>query len=384
MAGLRVAVVAVAGLLAACEQSPRQLSDSGYGAFEVSLAAWDDGLAAVWYDTRDGNAEIYARFLDASGRDVGVEWRVTTTAEQSYEADIVAVDESTLAIAWYEKTPGGSVHAQLGAWRRDGGSLWRRTLGASGARTRNPIVCVFGDALFAAWIESGEDGAEWVHGGWFERDGQPRGEAVRLGRAGATTWNLNGAVSDAGIAAVVFDALVDTQAEELFLATLVESRASLARITADDGAASKYPDIALLGETAALTWFDERDGNREVYLGVMPLDEMPAGLERHARRITETPGQSIGAYLAWNGERLGLSWSDDSSGNYDAFFQSFDRLGRPTVAPLRLSKSSTHSLIPAIRPWRDGFALAWDEVIFGRGGEHDTDTRGEVVFTFVP
>ena len=45
--------------------SPRQISDSGFGAYEVSLAAWSDGLAIAWYDTRDGNAEVYVRTLDA-------------------------------------------------------------------------------------------------------------------------------------------------------------------------------------------------------------------------------------------------------------------------------------------------------------------------------
>lgn len=383
MAAVRFTAVALAALLAACEQGPRQISRSGYGAFETSLATWENGLAVAWYDMRDGNAEIYARFLDAAGGDLDTEWRLTTTAEQSYEADIAALDESTLVIAWYEKTPGGSMRAQLGAWGRDRSQLWRRPLDAPGFHSRNPIVRPFGGALFAAWIAGADDGAEYVYGGWFERDGQARGEAVRLGRAGPTTWNLNGAVSAAGVAVVVFDALVDTRAEELYLATLADGAPTLERITADDDAASKYPDIALREDAAALTWFDERDGNREVYLAVLPLAEMPVGLERHARRITDTPGQSIGAYLSWNGERLGLSWSDDSDGNYDAFFQSFDRLGRPIVAPLRVSKSSSHALVPAIRPWRDGFALAWDEVTFGRDGAHDTDTRGEVVFTFV-
>jgi len=255
MAAVRFTAVALAALLAACEQGPRQISRSGYGAFETSLATWENGLAVAWYDMRDGNAEIYARFLDAAGGDLDTEWRLTTTAEQSYEADIAALDESTLVIAWYEKTPGGSMRAQLGAWGRDRSQLWRRPLDAPGFHSRNPIVRPFGGALFAAWIAGADDGAEYVYGGWFERDGQARGEAVRLGRAGPTTWNLNGAVSAAGVAVVVFDALVDTRAEELYLATLADGAPTLERITADDDAASKYPDIALREDAAALTWF---------------------------------------------------------------------------------------------------------------------------------
>ena len=40
-------------------------------------------------------------------------------------------------------------------------------------------------------------------------------------------------------------------------------------------------------------------------------------------------------------------------------------------------------MIPAIKPWRDGFALAWDEVELGARSAHDDNTRAEVVFTTV-
>ena len=83
------AVCSCAALVAAAACSPpRQISESGFGAFEVSLAVWDDGLAVAWYDTRDGNAEVYVRRLDADGRKAGPELRLTTTEAESYEADI--------------------------------------------------------------------------------------------------------------------------------------------------------------------------------------------------------------------------------------------------------------------------------------------------------
>jgi len=74
--------------LAAAGCAPRQITDSGFGAYEVSLAAWGDGFTVAWYDTRDGNAEVYVRDLDADGQERGPELRLTTTAAQSYEADI--------------------------------------------------------------------------------------------------------------------------------------------------------------------------------------------------------------------------------------------------------------------------------------------------------
>lgn len=366
--------------LAACAP-PGQVSDSGAGAYEVSLAAWGDGFAAAWYDTRNGNAEIYVRSLDGEGRHAGPELRITTTDAQSYEADIAPLADG-FAIAWYEKSADAALRAQLGVWARNGAPRWTTQLAIGAGDSRNPVVRTYGDRVFCAWIEA-EAGQESVWAGWWDRNGQPRGNPVRLGAAGEKTWNLNAAISAAGEAWVVFDAKAGTEAEELFLATLADNGATLVELTADDGIASKYPDIALEGELAAITWFDERDGNREVYLAAAPAAELRGPIEQRAHRVTDSQGASIGAYLAWNGNRIGLAWSDDTGGNYEVFFRPFDVAGEPLGITRRLTTSAAHSMIPAIKPWRDGFALAWDEVAPADAGVHDAATRSEIMFTRV-
>jgi hypothetical protein len=370
--------------VAALGCSPRQISDSGFGAYEVSLAAWSDGLAIAWYDTRDGNAEVYVRTLDSDGQETGRELRLTTTEAESYEADIAPLP-GAFAVAWYEKQKDGAMRAQLGVWQRDGTPVWSAPIAVASGSSRNAIVRSRDDALFVAWIEADAEGGESVWGGWWGADGRLRRDAARLGAAGETTWNLNAAIAPNGDAWVVFDARAGTRVEELFAARLAEDQVTLARLTADDGIRSKYPDLAFgEGGRAAITWFDERDGNREVYLAATDTaDDLLLPIERRARRITTTPGSSIGAYLAWNGERFGLAWSDDSSGNYETFFQSFDAAGGPLAPPRRLSDTPTDSLVPAIEPWRDGFALAWDEVMPALPGAPSEDARGEIVFTTV-
>jgi hypothetical protein len=370
--------------LAALGCAPRQISDSGFGAYEVSLAAWADGLAIAWYDTRDGNAEVYVRTLDAGGQETGRELRLTTTDAESYEADIAPLP-GAFAVAWYEKAKDGAMRAQLGVWQRDGTPVWSAPVAVGSGSSRNAIVRSRDDALFVAWIEADGGGDELVWGGWWGSDGRVRGAPVRLGAAGETTYNLNAAIAPNGEAWVVFDARANTRVDELFAAQLVEGQATLARLTADDGIRSKYPDLAFDAEgRAAITWFDERDGNREVYLAATDTaDELLLPIERRSRRITTTQGSSIGAYLAWNGERIGLAWCDDSGGNYEVFFQSFDARGNPIAPPRRLSDTPTNSMIPAIEPWREGFALSWAEVTPAPAGADVEATRGEVVFTTV-
>lgn len=391
--GARAALaVGVALVLAACGPTElHQVSDSGFGAYEVSLATrGDDGFAVAWYDTRDGNAEVYVRLLDAAGQPLGVEHRLTDTSEQSYEADIVALPDG-FAVAWYEKTAAGEVHARLGAWSARLERRWEIALGNADNRSRNPIVRAGADDLFAAWIERTPEGVEQVRAAWFGFDGRERASPVVLGPAGETTWNLNGALGPGDTPYVVYDALAGTRAEEtgtraeeIFVATLRDDGAHLTRLTADDGVQSKYPDIAIAGAQFALTWFDERDGNQEVYL---TQGDLESGLRTDAlergRRVTSTPGHSIGAYLAWNGTTIGLAWCDDTSGAHEVFFQSFAATGEPLGTERRLTTNATSSRIPAIKPWRDGFALAWNEVSPGDRGEHGADARSEAMFLLV-
>jgi hypothetical protein len=41
-------------------------------------------------------------------------------------------------------------------------------------------------------------------------------------------------------------------------------------------------------------------------------------------------------------------------------------------------------LIPAIRPWRNGFAIAWNEVERSQHPGHDDHNPSEVVVAFIP
>ena len=376
----RAAVASTLALAMCACNAPRQISDSGFGAYEVSLAPWDEGLAIGWYDTRDGNSEIYVRMLDSEKRVKGAELRMTYTAAESYEADLATLGDD-LAIAWYEKSADTRPSAQLGLFERSGKSVWQRALGVRG-NSRNPVLRAFGGALFCAWIEA-DAGAETVRAGWWNADGTVRQPPTILGPVGATTWNLNAAIDADGTAYVVYDTAVGEAPEEVFVASLANGTGRVTQLTPADGFRSKYPDLALAGDRAALTWYDEHDGNREVYLAVGSLAELDAKILAHAQRVTTTAGESIGAYLAWNGDRLGLVWSDDTAGNFEVYFEPFAADGRSAGPVQRLTTTKPQSLIPAIRAWRDGFAIAWSEVTFGGTGAHSEDTRSEVLIDFV-
>lgn len=376
----RPAVLVVLTLLHVCcagpAAAPRQVSHSGTGAFEAALTTTPDGAIVAWYDTRDGNGEIYLRHVDSSGNPVGQEHRLTTDSQESYEPSLAMAGDA-LAVAWYDKAGDGTLTARLGLFDRDGRRRWFTTIAP---QSRNPVVCATSEEIVVSWIQKDEAGQEAVWLGTWGPDGKERSGRRTLGAAHATTWNLNAAVDDRGRTWVAFDAIAATKASELFLARADDHAVSIVQLTPDDGHESKYPDLALRDGRIALTWFDAKDGNTEVYLATGTIEDLGRPIDARAVRVTHTPGNSIGAYLAWNGDRLGLAWSDDTLGQHEVYLQPFDASARPLADATRVTSNSMSSLIPAVRPWGRGFALVWNEFVPSSGGH---DGTSEIAFAVV-
>ncbi len=361
-----------------------QITESGFGAYEPSLTASADGLAAAWYDTRDGQAEIYLRFLNPDGTPRGPERRLTDNAEASYEADVVTVGDG-VAVVWYDRTNLATYEAKLGLWNRDGSRLWVRTLSTEGRNGRIPVLLARGSEIFCAWLEDdrGENLEVWA--GWYDLDGGRISEPWRLGPASPRTWNLTATLDGDGEPWVAFDARVGTGGEELFLVEAGAPGSLPIQLTTDDGFDSKYPDLAFGEDAVALTWWDRKDGNEEIYISIDSFDSIKEGLDRNALRVTTTPGESIGGYVSWNAPRFGLAWNDDTVGQHEIYFQSFDSQGQSLGLARRLTESQASSLIPSLRRSGDGFALIWNEVQPREVGvEHDeVGGLSEIMFGFV-
>jgi hypothetical protein len=372
------------------------VSDTPAGAYETSLAVFDDGYTAAWYDTRDGHAEIYIRAREREGRPAGPSRRLTTTSGNAYEPDVQPLG-SDLVIGWYDKRRDGHLTPWLGAWSREGAARWAIALAERG---RNTVVRVDRGAVFAAWVQDEDENRSGVWGGWWRTDGSVLVRARRLADASRTTWNLNAAVDpsaplDRRHAWVTFDAAAGTRANELFVVDVPGGADShghpgpqspiAVRLTTDDGFASTYPDLVVSADGVTLTWFDARDGNEEVYLASGPRALLANPQALHPVRVTSTPGHSIGAYLARNGNRIGLAWCDDSDGGqHEIFFRPFTTAGAPMGDAVRLTHTQASSSIPAIRASGTGFALLWNEYEQPPGGGHDEEGRSDAVFRRVP
>lgn len=357
------AAVCLCLALAGCTQP---LSPKGQLAYELSLATDNARMVVAWHGGEKGN-DIWIRQVDANGKPAAAPVRLVSSARDAYEPDIHWLGDD-LVVAWYEKdSVTGAMTARVGKFTLQGTPIWQLALSSPGSKGRSVVAQVHRDQLQVAWIQTveGAQPALWTAridalGAYLQN---PQSRVV----VSPDTWNLNAAVDQNGDLRVVYDARTGTRAKELHLLTVAADRVVDQLLSSDDGHDSVYPDLALSGDRAALTWFDSRDGNAEVYLLVSPLSALASPVDGPATRVTRTPGESIGAYLAWNADRLGLAWSDDVDGQSEVFSETFDASGRSLEPAQRLTNNPTQSSIPAIRPWKQGFALAWNEYRISSG-----------------
>ncbi|PCH52916.1 MAG: hypothetical protein COC20_01805 [Cellvibrionales bacterium] len=378
-----------------------QISESGFGAFEADIEVLDANTVAIaWYDTRHPKAEIYLRLVDKQLRPMSAEFRLSANDVDSYEVDIVALGEN-IAATWYEIDSAQNSVIKLGLWDRQGQPLWTRTLTNASVKARIPVIAASNGALFIAWLETPADDTPLsntvtIVGLWIDSSGLNRSDFFVIAPASSTTWNLNieiARIESSNRIFLAYDSRHETLANELYLAQISDGDISINRLSDDDGYASKYPDIDFRQGKLALTWYDNRFGNNEIYSAVRSVNELASpnvleSLESSAHRISNSDGDSIGAYLCWNGDSLGLTWSDSGQNQknkeqHDVYFQHLDAQGNPKSEIQQLTQSKADSLIPSIHNFGSGFVLAWNEVTVNAHDAGARQSRSEIAVTLI-
>jgi hypothetical protein len=374
---LVVAIAQLAGCVA-----PPVLSPAEDRAYEVS-AAWVNGRPAVaWYGGRLPHEAIFLQFADLNGRATARPIQLTDASRDAYEPSLQALSGDVI-VAWYEQetAPRGAPRRQwalLARFDATGRKLWQRQLSGEGVNGRIPVVRVVGEQIEVAWLEEPADASPMLRVAGLDGKGNwrqaPRDAAV----VGRDSWNLNAAIAPDGAFHVVFDSSHGSAAKELHWVVVKGDRVEDHRVSRDDGAESAYPDIAFDAQRYAVTWFDSRDGNQEVYLrcGSLGSAGLPGlGLQLDdpsAYRVTRTPEESIGAYVTWYKGRIELAWTEGRDMHRALRRQPFDRDCRPLGGAQRVDSAGAEAGIPSLASSPAGLALAWN----GQRGDPSTPVHG--------
>jgi hypothetical protein len=96
-------------------------------------------------------------------------------------------------------------------------------------------------------------------------------------------------------------------------------------ITVNSGV-SAGPAITASGIYAHLVWSDDRDGNREIYYSISTNNGSSWGSDI---RLTNSTGYSGTASICYSGNALNIVWYDDRNGNNEIYFKR-NPTGNPT------------------------------------------------------
>ncbi len=117
------------------------------------IASSGNDVHVVWYDGRDGNAEIYYKRSLDEGISWGVDTRLTNNSGYSMYPS-VAVSGSVVHVVWYDNRDGPFGNDEIYYKRStDGGVSWGADtrLTNNTAESRNPSASVSGQVVHVVW-----------------------------------------------------------------------------------------------------------------------------------------------------------------------------------------------------------------------------------------
>jgi len=118
------------------------------------------------------------------------------------------------------------------------------------------------------------------------------------------------------------------------------------------------PRIAWTGSLYGVTWQDKRDGNNEIYFARFDAAFNRIGDET---RVTNAAGGSSSPSLAWTGSGFGIAWYDDRDGNSEIYFARLDASGAKIGGDVRVTNAAGTSRLPRIAWSGLDYGLLWSD-----------------------
>ncbi len=294
--------------------STRRLTLSQPDAFGAAVAWTGRLLGIVWQDRRDGDYEVYFNRLDAEGRKLGPDQRVSFARGFSINPTITWTGEE-FVLAWQDERDTIDTDA------RGGFEVYLQRIDGEGrqiednvrltrdpANSESPIVASGGGTVGVLWLDG--------------RNGPPNASGARA----------------------------------LYFAPLTRALQRLApdlRVT-PSGADAVAPALAFNRDRWVLAWHDGADNStdHEIWGAV----RSPSGPELVApARLSSDPGFSRYPTLIALGDRVLTIWSDDRGGDgYDLYARVFDAALRPLTAEQRVTRAARDSVYPLAALGPDG------------------------------
>ena len=266
----------------------------------------------VWKDHRDGNSEIYYKHSTDGGSSWGLDIRLTNNPFQS-ENPSVAVSGSLVHIVWFDNR---NVNWQIYyKSSTDGGLNWgaETRLTINSTHSRYPSVAVSGSIVHVAWDDNRDGNWEIYY---------------KRSTDGGLSWGT------------------DT------------------RLT-NNSAYSGSPSIAVSSQVVHIVWYDDRDGNNEIYYKRSNDGGINWGTDI---RLTNNSANQQDPSISVSGLVVHIVWNDNRNGNYDIYYKRSSDAGLSWGNDTRLTYVSSNEFVPVLAVLGSVVHIVWQDYRdFGNG-----------------
>ena len=328
-----------------------------------SIAASGNIVHVVWYDTRDGNREIYYKRSVDGGVNWGTDTRMTNANGDSWYPSI-SISGLFVHVVWMDTRDGNTeVYYKRST---DEGVSWEADVRLTNNTSPSayPSISVSGLEVHVVWRDypgnfeifykrSIDGGSNW-------------GSDTRLTNNSAASYEASIAVSGQVVHVVWYDERHGI-AEEIYYKRSVDGGVSWGddiRLTNNAGD-SWAPSVSVSDSTVHIVWYDHRDANWEIYY----KRSTDGGISWESdTRLTNDAAQKSNPCISVSDQVVNVVWEDNRDGNYEIYYKGSTDNGINWGADYRLTYAALFSGRPSVAVSGSSVHVVWYD---GREGNDE-------------
>lgn len=298
---------------------------------DPSISVTTSEVFVVWEDNRNGNFEIYGKRSTNGGLSWESDIRLTNDPFDS-KVPTVSSNGSVVNVFWSDERDGNfEIYNKRSA---DGGVTWSTDIRLTNNMGYSvcPSVSVFASALNIVWSDN-RDGNYEIYFKHSTDGGLNFGSDTRLTSNSSTSDVPSISMSGTFVHVVWYDERDGNR--EIYYKRSTDQGISWSidtRLT-NNIEYSWNPNILSRESAVHLVWHDGRDGNSEIYYKFSSDNGVNWGLDT---RITNNPADSYNPFVSVSGPLVHVVWHDNRDGNYEIYYKR-----NPTGNPIGISPISS-------------------------------------------
>ena len=294
-----------------------------------SVAFSGSVLHIVWQDKRDGIFNIYYKRSTDAGLSWGTDSRLSNNIYASFNPSL-SVSGLNVNAVW---------DIQNGIYFKrstDGGVSWGAdVIFASGADAHTPSICVSGTILHVVWVQ--QEGLGYGYDIYYKRstdNGINWGTNTLLTNTSSSLWDPPSIAVSGSIVHVVYS-VYNISKWDIYYKRSTNGGTSWTGDTdlVNSTASAINPSLAVSGSAVHIAWFDARNTNMQIYY---KRSTNGGNAWETDTRLTNTDSNSVVPSIATAGSIVHIVWFDNRDGNYEIYYKR-----NPTGNPIGIQNISS-------------------------------------------